>query len=295
MTQSVVIRELPISVVIATLGGQVLQTTIAHLNQAEGVPAEILICIPEPEAANADCVAAISNVHIIKTACRGQVPQRAEGLRMAAYPYVMQLDDDVILPPATLKVLYETVVAKGRGSIVGPFFRLQPTGEEGTSYIEGYRGMLRNVHASLVCGAKFGKNRLGTISLSGIGFGVPMTSGDPRVVESEWLPGGVALCHKEDLITYNYYPFAGKAFSEDLIHSILWRKQGCRLWTVLDVSAMIDVTIESFVWKSVMGRYKGHAYVAKLSGGSVWYSRLWLACYCFSNARQLLVQNFFNN
>ncbi len=285
-------RELPVSVIIATLGGEVLKTTIAHLNQGDGAPAEILICIPEPEAANADCVAAIGNVHVIKTPCRGQVAQRAVGLGMAAYPYVMQFDDDVILPSDTLKVLYETLLAKGPGNIVAPFFRLQPTGEEGTRYVEGFRGMLRNVHASLVCGAKFGRNRLGKISSSGIGFGVPMSSVDARVVESEWLPGGVALCHKADLITYNYYPFPGKAFSEDLIHSILWRRQGCRLWTVLDVSAMIDVTIESFAWKSVVGRYRAHAYVAQMAGGSVWHTRLWLACYCFLNARQLLVQNF---
>lgn len=285
-------RELPVSVVIATLGGEVLKTTIAHLNQGEGVPAEILICIPEPEAANADCVAAIGNVHVIKTPCRGQVAQRAVGLDMAAYPYVMQFDDDVILPSDTLKVLYETLLAKGPGNIVAPFFRLQPTGEEGTRYVEGFRGMLRNVHASLVCGAKFGRNRLGKISSSGIGFGVPMSSDDARVVESEWLPGGVALCHKADLITYNYYPFPGKAFSEDLIHSILWRRQGCRLWTVLDVSAMIDVTIESFAWKSVVGRYRAHAYVAQMAGGSVWRTRLWFLFYCMLNARQLVIQNF---
>jgi hypothetical protein len=293
MMDTVIKRELPISVVIATLGGDVLKNTIAHLNQGEGVPAEIMICIPEDEADNADCVTAISNVHVIKTLCRGQVAQRAVGLAMATQPYVMQFDDDVILPPVTLKVLYETLLAKGRENVVAPFFRLHPTGEEGTRYTEGLIGLLRNCHASLVCGSQFGIKRLGKISSSGIGFGVPMSAGDQRVVESEWLPGGIALCHKADLITYDYYPFPGKAFSEDLIHSILWRKQGCHLWTVLDVSAMIDVTIESFVWKSVMGRYRAYAYVAELAGGSVWYTRLWLAFYCLLNVRQLLAQNFF--
>jgi hypothetical protein len=285
--------ELPISVVIATLGGDVLKSTIANLNQGEGVPTEILICIPENVAANADCVAEISNVHVIKTLCRGQVTQRAVGLGVATQPYVMQCDDDVILPPATLKVLYDTVLAKGRGNVVAPFFRLQPSGEEATRYSEGLRGLLRNCHASLVCGAKFGRKRMGKISSSGIGFGVPMSAGDQRVVETEWLPGGIALCHKADLITDNYYPFSGKAFSEDLIHSILWRNQGFHLWTILDASAMIDVTNESFDWKSVMGRYTAHAYVAKLSGGSVWRTRLWLAFYCLLNVRKLLAQNFF--
>jgi hypothetical protein len=292
MTDHLTKRQLPVSVVIATLGGDVLKKTIAHLNQGEGWPAEILICIPEAEATNADCVAAIENVHVIKTPCRGQVAQRAVGLSMAAYPYVMQFDDDVILPSDTLKVMYETLLAKGPSNVVAPFFRLQPTGEEGTRYKEGWRGQLRNCYASMVCGAKFGKKRFGKISSSGIAFGIVMHSNDARITESEWLPGGVALCHKADLITYDYYPFPGKAFSEDLIHSVLWRQRGCRFWTLLDVSAMIDVTIESFDWKSVMGRYKAHAYVAQIAGGSVWRTRLWFSFYCMLNVRQLVTDNF---
>jgi hypothetical protein len=144
----------------------------------------------------------------------------------------------------------------------------------------------------LVCGAKFGKKRLGKISSSGIAFGVVMHSDDTRIIESEWLPGGIALCHKADLITHDYYPFPGKAFSEDLIHSVLWRQQGCRFWTVLDVSAMIDVTIESFDFKSVMARYTAHAYVAQMVGGSVWRTRLWFFLYCMLNVRKLVTDNY---
>ena len=284
-------KVLPISVVIATLGGDVLKNTIALLNQGEAVPSEILICIPEALSANAECIAMISNVHIIKTPCRGQVAQRAFGLRMASCTYVMQFDDDVILPPDTLEALLEALLSKGVGNVVAPFFRIYPSGEEGTQPAKGFSGFLRNWYASLVCGAPFGNERFGKISSSGIGFGVLMTSNTQRTVESEWLPGGVSLCHKVDLITYDYYPFQGKAFSEDLIHSILWGRQGCRLWTVMTASAMIDVTIESFDWKSVAARYRAHAYVAKLSGGNIWRTRLWFAFYCLFNVRNLLVDN----
>ena len=76
MTDHLTKRQLPVSVVIATLGGDVLKKTIALLNQGEGWPAEILSCIPEADATNADYVAAIENVHVIKTPCRGQVAQR---------------------------------------------------------------------------------------------------------------------------------------------------------------------------------------------------------------------------
>ena len=295
MTDCVAERELPISVVIATLGGDMLKDTIAHLNQGTGRPAEILICIPETDATNAVCVAEVGNVHVIKTPCRGQVAQRAVGLEMARHTYVMQFDDDVILPPNTLKVLFDTLIAKGPGNVVAPFFRIQPNGEDGTRYDESFRGFVRSCYSTIVCGAAFGRKRLGRIASSGIGFGVPMSLGSERVIESEWLPGGVALCHKADLIAYNYYPFPGKAFSEDLIHSVLWRRQGCRMWTVLDVSAMIDVTVESFVWKSVLGRYRAHAFVAKLAGGSAWRTRLWFVFYCLLNIRKLMAQNVLKN
>lgn len=294
MTNPEATKTLPISVVIATLGGDVLGSTIAHLNQGGSRPAEILVCIPESAAARADCVAEVHNVRIIKTKCQGQVAQRAVGLSVAAHPYVMQLDDDVILLSNTLEGLYTNILAKGVGNIVAPFFRIQRTGDVSTRYVGGLRGFLRNCHASFVCGAPFGRKRLGRISSSGIGFGVPMSLDDCRVIESEWLPGGVALCHKEDVIANDYYPFEGKAFSEDLIHSILWRRQGCRLWTVLDVSAMIDVTIESLEWNSVMGRYRAHAYVAELLGGRIWRTRLWLIVYCLKNMRNLMAQNFAN-
>jgi hypothetical protein len=291
MTDCVAKGELPISVVIATLGGDVLKDTITHLNQGTVAPAEILVCIPETEAGNADCVSAVRNVRVIKTPCRGQVAQRAVGLEMAMHTYIMQIDDDVILPSTALKGLFDILIAKGPGNVVAPFFRIQPNGEDGTCYHKGIRSFVRNCYSTLVCGAAFGRKRLGRISSSGIGFGVPMNDGPERVIESEWLPGGVAVCHKTDLITYNYYPFPGKAFSEDLIHSILWRRRGCRLWTALDVSAMIDVSFESFVWKSVMGRYRAHAYVANLAGGRVWRTRLWFAFYCLLNMRKLIVQN----
>ncbi len=285
-------RELPISVVIATLGGGMLRATVEQLNQGEYFPAEILICTPTTEAVNVGCIADIANVHVIETPCRGQVAQRAIGLGVATCPFVMQFDDDVILPADTLGVLYKILIEKGPGNVIAPFFRRQISGEDGTKLIRGWFGLLHACYATLVCGAKFGKDRFGTISSSGIGFGVTMSFGDPRVIESEWLPGGVVLCHKTDLIIHNYYPFQGKAFSEDLIHSILWRQQGCRLWTALDVSAMIDVTVESYVWKSVMGRYRAHAYVARMLGGSVWRTRLWLFLHCVIHVHQFLRQNF---
>jgi len=288
-------NQLPISVVIATLGGDVLKSTIANLNQGEAFPAEILICIPEHYKFKADCVSTIKNLQVIITSCFGQVSQRAVGLSMASQPFVLQLDDDVILPPDTLNVLYHTLLIKGPGNIVAPFFRLQPDGSDGTIYVRGLRGLLLDCYFSVICGAKFGRQRMGTICSAGIGFGTVMSIDNVTTVQSEWLPGGVALCHKNDLITCDYYPFPGKAFSEDLIHSILWQNNGCHLWTVLRVSALIDVAYETFDFKSIFARYRAHAYVAKLSYGSVWLTRLWLIFYFIKHFNKIFCQNSLKN
>ena len=282
---------LPVSVVIATLGGPTLSATIGQLNQQPAsAPAEILVCIPEQDVANANSLKEVPNVHIINTPCRGQVAQRAFGLRMASQPYVMQLDDDVILPKGALDNLLTTLMAKGAGNAIAPFFRIKDSGMDGTVYPDNLSGLLRSCHASLVCGAPFGKKRSGRISPAGIGFGIAPTD-TYESIESDWLPGGAILCHAEDQIDRDYYPFSGKAFSEDLIHSILWRTKGVRLWTQLGVCAFVEVTKESLEWPILIARFRAHEYVAKMINGSAWRTKFWFACYCLVNLPGLLATN----
>ena len=56
----------PLSVVIATLGGETLADTISYLNSGEKIPAEILVCIPEEDSSCAESLS-MKNVKIIKT------------------------------------------------------------------------------------------------------------------------------------------------------------------------------------------------------------------------------------
>lgn len=282
----------PVSVVIATLGGPVLTPTITHLNQSDGgAPAEILVCIPEDGGGDVSGIEGVFNVRVIRTPCRGQVAQRALGLAQARQPHVMQLDDDVVLPADVIGTLLDTLRSKGPGNAIAPFFRIRQTGEHGTRSPRGIAGLLRSIHATLVCGAPFGAARFGRLSPAGIGYGVAMPTNAGESVESEWLPGGVVMCFAGDLVTENYFPFPGKAFSEDLMHSVLWRRKGVRLWTRMDVHALIDVTTESFKWQSLWARYRAHRHVASMINGSIWRTRLWFAIHCLANARRLLADN----
>ena len=285
---------LPVSIVIATLGGPSLKATIDRLNEStDGIPAEILVCLPANEATAVASLEGIPNVHVIKTECRGQVAQRAAGLRLANQAYVMQLDDDVFLPPNALGELLSALRTKGRHHVIAPFFRDQLFERETTRYRQDVKGFSQSCYASIVCGAPFGANRFGKISPSGVAYGVIAPKSGERIVETEWLPGGAVLAHKPDLILDNYFPFPGKAFSEDLIHSVLWRERGIRFWTVMDVCALVDVTRESFVWDSLVARLNAHKYVAGMMGGTVWRTRLWFTCFVAMNVRQIVAANIF--
>jgi hypothetical protein len=83
------------------------------------------------------------------------------------------------------------------------------------------------------------------------------------------------ICHREDLVTENYYPFAGKAFCEDLVHSVLWQKQGTRLWMHLDASGAISNDPMPFNWQTEKAVFRVHEYIVNLIGGNYWQLRLW--------------------
>ncbi len=263
-----------LSVVIATLGGETLADTIAYLNSGEKIPAEILVCIPEEDSFRAEKLSQ-ENVKIVKTPCRGQVAQRAYGLQRACQPLVLQLDDDVWLKPEDLGMLVQTLEQLGRGHALAPLFKLLSTGQYATEYTRGISGKLQSLYASLICGAPWGVKRMGVISPAGIGYGVDRRYCGPGLFETQWLPGGCVICHRDDLVTEDYYPFAGKAFVEDLVHSVLWKKQGTRLWMHLDASGTTSVASIPFNWQTEKAMLRAHEYVVELIGGNNWQLRLW--------------------
>jgi glycosyltransferase involved in cell wall biosynthesis len=98
----------PMTVVIATLGGETLKRTIEHLNCSTVVASEILVCIPRQEAVRAKALK-FSNVKVVETPCRGQVAQRAFGFKSASFEIVMQLDDDIEVQNNAVELLLETL------------------------------------------------------------------------------------------------------------------------------------------------------------------------------------------
>jgi hypothetical protein len=262
------LATLPISVVIPTLGGKALVRTLGVLNTGPMKPAEILVCFPETQS-NLALKFDEKNIKLVPTPERGQVQQRAYGLACASQPYVMQLDDDVIVDYASLKVLLEQLIRLGKGNVVSPLgWRYLSTGQYMTVSKLGVSWWLQNLYLYLVCGPPWGYKRMGKLSRAGIGFWIDKAKISVDAYETELLPGGCALCHKEDLVLENYYPYDGKAYCEDLMHSIIWRERGKRLWAILNAEATTHVELGRQSYGEMVSNYRAHRYVVNLMKGS---------------------------
>jgi hypothetical protein len=288
-----IVATLPLSVVIPSLGGKALERTINALNTGPSVPAEILVCLPVTHSKIALKIES-KNIKIVKTPKTGQVHQRAFGLERACQPYVMQLDDDVILNSESIRVLLAELTSLGPGNVVSPLgWRYLLSGQYMTVSKSGLRLWLQNIYLYIVCGPPWGDERMGKLSPSGIGFWIDKTKVSAEIYETELLPGGCAVCYREDLVLENYYPFEGKAYCEDLIHSLIWRERGKRLWAVVHADASTNLEPSNQSCDEILAIFKAHLYVVKLMKGSriglvVWFLVAFLKEYFKIKLKRLL-------
>jgi len=241
-----------ISVVIATLGGDWIKKIIDSLLSGSIAPAEILICIPEEHAHK---VAHLTTqiVKIISTESKGQVRQRAIGFSKAKCPLVLQLDDDILLEKETINRLVQYLLKLGPGNVIGPIYY----GKNSVACIHqiksGFAGLFKNLFDSVICAAPWGIKKMGTVTSIGINYGVDDRYCKSELVRTQWLPGGCVLAYKDDLILADFFPFAGKAYCEDVIHSYFRRAADNRLWVACGVRVHIEEPEPEFS-KSAVGK-----------------------------------------
>ncbi len=225
-----------LSVVIATLGGQTLSETIKSINSGSIVPDEIIISIPEKEAKENQSLHR-GNVKILAVKVRGQVAQRCEGFKLAQGKFVLQVDDDIILEKNCIEHLIKACKSLGVKSACAPSLYFLKSGK--SVYSKPVRGkFLSALYYGILNGSKGYQE--GSITLAGTEIGVDPSNHSDEIIKTEWIPGGIALHYKENLLLDNYYPHHGKAFSEDLYHSIELRKHGINLFIVIPAIVWID-------------------------------------------------------
>lgn len=255
----------PMTVVMATLGGDTLNGTIEQLNRGSVVPAEILVCIPEQEVPHVANLL-FPNVRVIFTKCRGQVAQRAIGFQNASHDVVMHLDDDIIVDENCVAYLLQTLIKYGTHVAVAPALL-----DRSSSKIPRMNDTMLRIFYFLVNGRA--GYQMGAVSRAGTEFGYDPSLIKEGVHDVEWVPGGCVIHFRENLIKENFFPYEGKAYCEDLLHSYHLIKKGVRL--KMDLRARCSTTpvssasygIKEFI-NTISADYRARKYFVRLSSRS---------------------------
>ena len=257
-----------VSVVIATLGGGQLSKTIEHLNANSIVPDEILICIPEQYVSRVKDIQG-SNVHVIATRNMGQVAQRAEGFRQTKGILVMQLDDDIELKIDAVQHMVLAIGLLGKKNVVGPVYVNNSTKTALSPFPVGLRGMLISLYCYLFGILPFGKARMGCLSSICVSASIDPHFFSDDVIRTQWLAGGCVLSYREDLILDNFYPFEGKAYAEDGLHSYLRSKIGIVHNVALEAQALIEAPSNALNLREFFREMYVRTKIVKMMQGSM--------------------------
>ncbi len=264
---------LPISVVIPTLGEKCLIKTLTILNSKSYIPYEILLCIPQELETNISNIY-FTNVKIIFTKYYGQVLQRAEGFKFVTQDYVLQLDDDLEFDGVSLYNLYCEFKKLDKYAVLGPQYYNKSKEKFCYENFKGINKIESYLVEFLLGGSKFGKYRMGKISKAGNNFGYDINYMKNDVVKVEWLAGGCMLHHRKNLITENYFPFSGKAYCEDLIHSVLLRKNNINLYLTKNIICKLEDSFEPTSPLEILREKSARCYLLILINGSITRYRL---------------------
>ncbi len=244
-----------ISIVIATIGNRNLIPTINSLNNNTIKPDEIIISIPSKDVDELQKLKLISNVKVIISKYKGQVRQRIEGFKNVKNDIVVQLDDDILLKEDCLERLINVLNNKRNCAVSPNLFDLK---KKKSIYDRDQR--LKRKFFNLVSHGKFNINK-GKITNSGFEAYPIIRENNKEIVSTEWLVGGCVMHLKKNLILKDYFKFEGKAYCEDLYHSILLKKNGIKLF--IDPSAIAYLKIEKENILSYFSNLKNDIHIRK--------------------------------
>ena len=285
------INTLPISVVIASIGGKSLFKTINSISSGSAIPKEIIVSLPPKVKIKYKDIYNISII-IVNSLNKGQVAQRSFGFKFCKQNFIVQSDDDMIYEKDTFINLYNNINKLGKKNVVGPIYKNVKNNKNITEIKKGTLGFVISIFHKFICLAPWSSKRMGALTKIGMGYGV-----DPSKLKTKtpfnvkWLNGGCIMCYKEDLILENYFPFEGKAYFEDTIHSILWNNNNNKLWVLpeaLCFQEKDDYLLDDL--NSYKDRFKIHKYVVQMLNGSFLFLYIWRIIFIF----KLLVLKIYN-
>jgi GT2 family glycosyltransferase len=273
-----------LSVVIATIGNPCLLNTINLINSGTIIPDEILICIPR-KFNNLNLIyLGWENIYIIETECIGQVQQRIQGFIKAKFDYVIQIDDDIIIEKNCFENLITCMKKLDCNTAVGPtFYELNDLNNAipliNNKYYESLitpSTKFRRLYNHFLHGKSFFEGG----EITNTGFNIPINpKSNNNLISTEWLAGGCILHLRKNLFLTNYYPFQGKAYCEDILHSYYLKKCGVNFYITTKASCCIKIdnikmnNIQKYYY--ILNEFKARFLCVKLYKKSMIKTLIW--------------------
>ena len=231
-----------ISVVIPSIGTRDLTPAIKSLNSSSIKIDEIIVSVPYD--IEIELFQKFSNIIVHKSKYKGQVAQRIEGFKIAKNKFIVQMDDDIILEKNCLEIMRD-FIKKNHNIAVSAHFHDVISKKSIYSKVNNrifsnffFLSALNYFNNKIKMGNNINLN--GDISISGFET-YPNFQDHKKPFVSGWIPGGCVMHLKKNLILYNFFPFQGKAYCEDLFHSIALKNNNIKLYYHTKAKAFLDI------------------------------------------------------
>lgn len=211
-----------LTIIIATNLKNIQKTNISQINNYASNDIKIILSIPpELDVIKTFKLGFSEKILIINSKLTGQVKQRQYAYKFCKTKFIMQMDDDIEFDTKKINTLLLHFRKLPHKSCLAPYLNLKHNSFSKISSIA------RNLFLYSDLFPKPG-------SIARSAFPVPYVklkkSPNTLYEEVNWLPGGILILRKEDIIKEDYFPFKGKAFCEDLIHSFILKEKGIKLY-----------------------------------------------------------------
>lgn len=241
-----------ISIVIPTIGNRNLTNTLNSIYQSSLKAEEVILSIPHDTCLDKNKFNHFKNLKIIKSLVKGQVVQRIEGFKVAQNDVVVQLDDDIILEKKCIELMHNFITKNNNVSVSAHFhdiiskksIYLNEANQSFSNHfflseLNNFKNKLINkIYNKIKSGNKRSTN--GDISISGFET-YPSFKDFNKPFISEWIPGGCVMHLKKNLVLSNFFPYTGKAYCEDLFHSIALKKNNIKLYYHTNAKAFLEI------------------------------------------------------
>ena len=234
-----------LTIIIPSLLSNIKESWIDQVNRFNKEKINIIISAPpDLSKANKFIYKFDKDILIIRSDKKGQVNQRQYGYKFARTEYLMNMDDDIFISIKNLRILLNQFQNLPYKSSLVPRLISNKNYNKKLFLRKFINFLIYNQFSP----------QPGTITKSTFEVAHNFSLQKDKEIENvDWIPGGISIIRKENIIKNDYFKFEGKAYCEDLINSYLLKNNGIQLFISnksfykTETQNYKDLTIPNFI------------------------------------------------